>query len=144
MIHRTIFTSQATGPTNGIIMHAPQMHIARPIEFPSISSVIGMFLPLNSEVSVFVIPSTTKKCHTILTNSTNNNHSIPGSRLLEATEHLFKAFVSVRTYRIVGSRSRQATNRRTIRCHGCRKSPMNNSLQEVYRRRSNYIAEADG
>jgi arginase family enzyme len=103
-----------------------------------------MFLPLNSEASVLVIPSTTKKCHTILTNGTNNNHSMPGSRVLEATEHLFKALVSVRTYIIVGSRSRQATNRRTIKCHGCRKSAMNNSLQQVYRRRSNYISEANG
>src|ERR1035438_6654544 len=106
MIHRTIFTSQATGPTNGIIMYAPQMHIARPIEFPSISSVIGMFLHLNSEVSVFVIPSTTKKCHTILTNGTNSNQSMPESRLLEGTEHSFKVLVSESTYRIVGSRSR--------------------------------------
>lgn len=74
--------------TNGMIEHAPHIHIAKPIALPGSLSVLGVFLSLNSFARVFDIADTTKKLQTNVNTGTSNSQTKPGCIVLEGGEHL--------------------------------------------------------
>jgi hypothetical protein len=96
MIHKTRYANAPKKPRRGMIPQAPQTHMAIPIDCPGMGSMFGIFLVLNSLLNDLANPVTTKKCHTKLTKGTNRSHSIPGSIVIDAGEHLVSALERVR------------------------------------------------